>query len=48
MPSLFRFIFVVSTIAAAVSGTLYVMATHYEPQQREETKSLPPLKIRKE
>ena len=48
MPSLFRFIFVVTTICAGVSGAMYFLATQYEPQQREETKLLPPLKIRKE
>ena len=48
MPSLFRFIFIVGTLCAVVSGGLYVMATQYEPDQREEVKSIPPLKIRKE
>jgi hypothetical protein len=48
MPSLFRFIFIVTTLGAVVFGALYVTATKYEPEQREETKSLPSLKIRKE
>lgn len=48
MPSLFRFIFIVTTVCAGISGAMYVLATHYEPQPREETKLLPPLKIRKE
>jgi hypothetical protein len=48
MPSLFRFIFIVTTLCAGFSGAMYVLATHYEPQPREETKLLPPLKIRKE
>ncbi len=48
MPSLFRFIFIVSTLGAVASGAMYILATTYEPEQREETKSLPPLKIRKE
>jgi hypothetical protein len=48
MPSLIRFLFFVAVIAGGVSGAMYVLATHYEPEPREETKLLPPLKIRKE
>jgi len=48
MPSLFRFLFIVCTFGAVIAGGLYVLATRYEPEQREEAKSLPPLKIRKE
>ena len=48
MPSLFRFIVFVGAICAGVSGAMYVLATQYEPQAREETKLLPPLKIRKQ
>jgi uncharacterized protein YdgA (DUF945 family) len=48
MPSLFRFLFVVTALSAIASGTMYVLATRFEPEQREEVKSIPQLKIRKE
>lgn len=35
MPSLFRFLFVVGTLSALVFAGLYVLATEFEPEQRE-------------
>lgn len=48
MPTLFRLLTVTGTITALVAGTLYVMATQFEPQQQPESKAVPGLKIRKE
>jgi hypothetical protein len=48
MPSLFRFLMIVSVIGAISAGGLYVLATQYEPEQREETKVVPGVKIQKE
>jgi hypothetical protein len=47
MPSLVRFLVVVGTLIAIVSGGLYVLATQFEPEPREVTKTLPNVKIRK-
>lgn len=41
MPSLFRFVFVVGTLAAVVGGGLYVLAHFFEPVQQEVTKPVP-------
>ena len=41
MPSLFRFVFVVSALAAVVGGGLFVLAQFFEPEQREVTKPVP-------
>jgi hypothetical protein len=48
MPSLFRFLFVVGTLAAFVSGGLYILAVKFEPEVREVTKVVPGVKIRKQ
>ena len=47
MPSLVRFLAVVGTIAAVLSGGLYVLATQFEPAQQEVTKPVPNVKIRR-
>lgn len=47
MPSLFRFLFVVTTLAAVGYGSLYVLAVYFEPDQTEVQKPLPNVKIRK-
>ena len=47
MPSLMRFLAVVGTIAAVLSGGLYVLATQFEPDQQEVTKPVPNVKIRR-
>lgn len=41
MPSLFRFVFAVGTLAVLVAGGLYVLAQFFEPEQREVTKPVP-------
>jgi hypothetical protein len=47
MPSLFRFLFVVCTIAGVFFGGLYVLATKYEPEQQLISKPVPGVKIRR-
>lgn len=41
MPSLFRFVFAISALAAVVGGGLFVLAQFFEPEQREVTKPVP-------
>jgi hypothetical protein len=41
MPTLFRFIIVLGTIAALVYGTMWALATFVTPQQREISISVP-------
>lgn len=48
MPSLFRFLTVVGTLVAVVYGTLYILATKFEPSPREVTKSVPGIKLPKQ
>jgi hypothetical protein len=48
MPSLFRFVMVVGTIGAIVTGTLYILATKFEPETRLVTKPVPGVKVRTE
>ncbi|MEM1370924.1 MAG: hypothetical protein AAGG72_01720 [Pseudomonadota bacterium] len=40
MPTLFRFLINTSLIAAVGIGCLYVMATYFEPEQRETSHTL--------
>ena len=47
MPSLVRFLVVVGTLIALVSGGLYVLATQFEPEQQEVAKPVPNVKIRR-
>ena len=47
MPSLFRFLIVVATISSVIYGGLYVLGTRYVPDQQEEKKVVPGVKIRK-
>ncbi len=47
MPSLFRFLFVVSTLVAITYGSLYVLAVYFEPEQTEVQKPLPSVKIKR-
>lgn len=47
MPSLFRFIAVVSILVAVGYGSLYVLAVYFEPEQSEVQKKIPSVKIRK-
>lgn len=48
MPSLFRFLAVVGTIAAVITGTLYILATKFEPETHLVTKPVPGVKVRTE
>jgi hypothetical protein len=48
MPSLFRFLVVVGTIGAIITGALYILATKFEPQPRMVTKPVPGVKVRTE
>jgi hypothetical protein len=48
MPSLFRFLVIVGTIGAILTGALYILATKFEPETRAVTKPVPGVKIRTE
>ncbi len=48
MPSLFRFLFVVGTIAAVAYGGLYVMAVYFEPEPKEIRKPVPGIQIQRQ
>lgn len=48
MPTLFRFILVVSVLGAAGYGGLFLLATKFEPQPQEVTKPIGSVKIRKQ
>lgn len=47
MPSLFRLLFVLCALSAAVLGGLYVLATRFEPEQQTISKPVPGVKIRR-
>lgn len=47
MPSLFRFLFVVGVLCAAVYGGLYVLAVFFEPVPRETSTAVPGVKVRR-
>ena len=38
MPSLFRFLFVLIVLGGIATGGLYVLATYFEPEQKEISK----------
>jgi hypothetical protein len=46
MPSLFRLLFVLFSLSAVVYGSLYVLATRFEPQQQTISKPVSGVKIR--
>jgi len=48
MPSLIRFLFIVGTAGAIITGGLYVLATKFEPEPRTVTKPVPGVKVRTE
>ncbi len=48
MPSLFRFLFIVGTAGAIITGALYILATEFEPGTRPVTKPVPGVKVRTE
>jgi len=47
MPSLFRFLFVVSILCGLAFGGLYMLATRYEPDQQIISKPVPGVKIKR-
>jgi hypothetical protein len=48
MPSLFRFLVVVGTIGAIITGALYILANKFEPETHTVTKPVPGVKVRTE
>jgi hypothetical protein len=40
MPTLFRFLTVLATIAGVVAGSLYVLAEYFQPEPKEISKAL--------
>lgn len=48
MPSLFRFLTITGILASLVLGGLYILATQYEPEQKEVRKVVPSVTIRRE
>lgn len=48
MPSLIRFVVIAGVLAAVAYGGLYVLANHLEPEQKEVSKSVPGVKIRRQ
>ena len=47
MPSLFRFLLIVSILVAITYGSLYVLAVYFEPEQTEVQKPLPSVTIKR-
>ncbi len=48
MPSLFRFLFMLSLLGGMVAGGLYVLAIYFEPEPTEVSRPVPGVKIRKQ
>jgi hypothetical protein len=48
MPSLFRFLVVVSVLAGVTAGGLYVLSEFFEPEAKEVTQPLPGVKVRRQ
>ena len=48
MPTLFRFLVIVGSLAAAGYWGLFVLATQFEPHPQEVTQSIGTVKIRKQ
>jgi hypothetical protein len=40
MPTLFRFLVILGTIAGVVAGSLYVLAEYFQPEPKEISKAL--------
>jgi hypothetical protein len=47
MPSLLRFIFVLAVLGGIGAGTLFVLATYFEPEPKEITKPVRNLKLKR-
>jgi hypothetical protein len=48
MPSLLRFLSVIAVIGGLIYGTMYALATWFDPKPREITVSIPPDKFAKQ
>lgn len=48
MPSLFRFLFVLTVLGGIAGGGLYVLATYFEPEPKEMSKPLRDVKLKRE
>lgn len=48
MPSLFRLLFVVGTLAGIVFGGLYILATRFEPEPQIISKPVSGIKIKRD
>jgi hypothetical protein len=46
MPTLFRFLVILGTIAGVVAGSLYVLAEYFQPEPKEISKALRNVKAR--
>ncbi len=46
MPSLFRFLFLIGFFVGIVYGSFYVLATFFEPEQKEVVKPLTGVRIK--
>lgn len=46
MPTLIRFLTVIGLIAGLFYGAMFVLATYFEPEQREFTKSVRNLELK--
>ena len=42
MPSLFRFLTLVAIVGGVIYGAMFLLATFYDPPQREITVTIPP------
>ena len=47
MPSLLRFLFVMAILGGLVGGSLYVLATYFEPEPKEISKPLRNVKLKR-
>jgi hypothetical protein len=47
LPSLFRLLFVLGSLAAITFGGLYALATYIEPKPHEVSKPVPGVKVRR-
>jgi hypothetical protein len=48
MPSLFRFLTVIGAVAGVIYGSMFMLATWFDPKPREITVSIPPDKFAKQ
>ena len=48
MPSLIRFVLVLSVLGGCIGGGLYLLQAYFEPEPKEVSKIVPGVKIRKQ